>query len=186
MGLSIAQYGQSKFSNEIAGFGGGNRPAAKKPEEQRAQSPIGWRLDRKPIKFPTDEEDSVSVRPSEKLKAASQSTTSTSELQFEVKTTEGDTVTLSVNAVQESSVDKLSYKSADGSLKVAQKRESSSVQANVAVEGNLSDTELADITKALESLSQGKAIDDLGSLQSASFQYRNRTITAQSQLSFVG
>jgi hypothetical protein len=188
MGLSIAEYGQAKFGNEIANFGGGKRPAAAgKPQEATGSAPVGYRLDRKPVKLQTDGEEGISVRPpQEKLKVGSKSTTSASELQFQVKTAEGDTVTLSVSALRESSVDKLSYKSADGSLKVAQKRESSSVQASIAVEGNLSQAELADISKALESLSQGKAIEDLGTLESASFQFRNRTVTRQSQLSVVG
>jgi hypothetical protein len=124
-------------------------------------------------------------RAPERLRATSRSSTSTSELQFQVKTAEGDTVTLSVNAVQQSTYDKVSYKSADGSLKVAQKSESSSLQANLSVEGDLSEAELADISKALASLSQGKNVEDLGTLESASFQFNNRTIHTQGRLSLV-
>ena len=202
MGLSIAQYGQSQFSSEIANLGGGNRAVANRREGrgQRTESPErteqqkvpqypGRRPDRKPAEIPstsTEEAPPTQVRAPERLKASSRSSTSTSELQFQVKTAEGDTVTLSVNAVEQSSVDKVSYKSEDGSLKVAQKTQSSSIQANLSVEGDLSEEELADISKALESLSQGKSIEDLGTLESASFQYNNRTIYTQSQLSYLG
>lgn len=180
MGLSIAQYGHAQFNNEIVNFGGGRgngrarqaeTPAP--PTERRSQG-----LEKKRVESPAE-------RAPERLKATSKSSTTTSELQFQVKTAEGDTVTLSVNAVQQSTYDKVSYKSADGSLKVAQKAESSTLQANLAVEGDLSEAELADISKALESLSQGKDVEDLGSLESASFQYNSRTIYTQSRLSLV-
>ncbi len=192
MGLSIAQNGQSQFRSEVSQFGGenranrGQRAESAEPTENRVPQYRGRRPDRKPAEVPftsTEEAPPARVREQDRLKATSRSFTSTSELQFQVKTAEGDTVTLSVNAVLQSSVDKVSYKSEDGFLKVSQKTQSSSIQANLSVEGDLSEEELADISKALESLSQGKEIEDLGTLESASFQYNNRTIYTQSQLS---
>jgi hypothetical protein len=124
--------------------------------------------------------------PSEKLRALSTSSSSTSELQFQVKTAEGDTVTLSLSAVQQSSLDKVSYRSPDGSLKAAQSSQSDSLNASLTVEGDLNEAELADIAKALSALSQGKTLDSLGTLASAQFSYSNRSSYTQTQISYVG
>jgi hypothetical protein len=184
MGLSIARYGQDGGSHLSTAYhdngglgkkrgGGGGRIADTGGEEPSVEGRVGRRYAFDPL-------------PPERLKVRSQSATTTSALQFQVKTAEGDTVTLSVNAVQQSSVDKVSYRSQDGSVRAAQSAQSNSIQANVSVEGNLSEQELADISKALESLSQGKTLDSLGTLESASFQFSSRTEYSRNRLTYVG
>lgn len=180
MGLSIARYGQDGGSHLCTACQD-NAPrgrGARRVNEGSGEETAGKSRVRGP--------ETLDPVVPERLRAKSRTETSTSALQFQVKTSEGDTVTLSVNAVQQSSSDRVSYQSKDGSLRASQRTQSSSIQANVSVEGNLSEEELADISKALETLSQGKTLESLGTLESASFQYNNRTVSSQSQLSYVG
>jgi hypothetical protein len=166
MGLSLARYGQDCVACQDAPSSG-NREVKNRGAERAERG------------------QTERVRP-ERLRASSQTSTSTSDLQFRVKTAEGDTVTLSINAVQQSTLDQASYRGSGGTLEAGQRTQQNSLSASLAVDGNLSEQELKDIQSVLTSLSQGKPVTELGTIESAQFSYTNTTTYSQGNFSYLG
>lgn len=98
-----------------------------------------------------------------------------SETKFElkVKTDEGDVVTIKIARSYEAE----SGRVRGGGVRYGERRVSSSEQASIEIEGDISETEAADIKKLLDSLgsggpgSSGNQSTDLASLESYSFNY---------------
>ena len=122
-------------------------------------------------------------------KASSTTRTNQSSLQFQVRTAEGDTVTLSIQAQQLSSVSRASYRTpgqGGGAAKVYESSQSNTLNASVTVQGSLSDEELQDIAKVLTALSQGKTVTDAGTVAAASYSYTNQTSVDRVRVSVQG
>ncbi len=122
-------------------------------------------------------------------KASSTTRTNQSSLQFQVRTAEGDTVTLSIQAQQLSSVSRASYRTpgqGGGAAKAYESSQSNTLNASVTVQGSLSDEELQDIAKVLTALSQGKTVTDAGTVAAASYSYTNQTSVDRVRVSVQG
>lgn len=123
-------------------------------------------------------------------KASNTTRTNQSSLQFQVRTAEGDTVTLSIQAQQMSNLSRASYRTpgqgGSGAAKVYESSQSNTLNASVTVQGSLSDEELQDIAKVLTALSQGKAVTDAGTVAAASYSYTNQTSVDRVRVSVQG
>ncbi len=121
-----------------------------------------------------------------RFRASSATQTNQSQLSFQVKTAEGDTVTLSIQSLQQSEFDRVSYRSSNGQkINAASLTATNSLQAALTVEGSLSDAELQDIQKALAALSQGQQPTDVGTLASATYSYQNEISVDRTRISFA-
>ena len=105
--------------------------------------------------------------PSRNNEVKRESARSSTKIEFQVKTDEGDTVTLSLS------------QSERGSVQGDRSRYESKFAASVAVEGSLNEQELQDIQRVLAAFSQGQTVDDLGSLSEARY-------SAKSSFSYFG
>lgn len=121
-------------------------------------------------------------------KASSTTRTSQSTLQFQVRTADGDTVTLSIEARQLSSTSRASYRAPGqhGVAKVYESSQSSTLNANVSVEGSLSDAELQDIVEVFSALSQGRTVTGAETVAEASYSYTNQTSVDRVRVSVQG
>jgi hypothetical protein len=101
--------------------------------------------------------------------------------QLEIKTQDGDTVTLSF--ASRSLEQSQSLRTPNGYVQSQQS--SSSFEFNLSIEGNLSDAEVADIKKVIESLNNpAPPSNDLGSLESYSYAYQRASTFSASTLSY--
>lgn len=122
-------------------------------------------------------------------KASSTTRTNQSSLQFQVRTAEGDTITLSIQAQQLSNVSRASYRAhgpGGGAAKVYESSQSNTLNASVTVQGSLSDEELQDVAKVLAALSQGKAVADASTVAAASYSYTNQFTVDRVRVSVQG
>ena len=106
--------------------------------------------------------------------------TDSSALKLTVRTDEGDTVEISLAARAETTSGKASWRGAQGSAKVAEQSSSSSLTAEVKVDGNLSGQEVADIQHLLESLGSGGQAESPADNSLAAYDYsytRTREVT---------
>ena len=109
--------------------------------------------------------------------------TDSSALKLTVRTDEGDTVEISLAARTESTSGKASWRGTQGSAKVAEQSSSSSLTAEVKVDGNLSDKEVADIQHLLESLGSGGQAESPADNSLAAYDYsytQTREVTQSS------
>jgi hypothetical protein len=120
------------------------------------------------------------------LRAAQRSLQTQQSAQLEIKTQDGDTVTLSF--ASRSLEQSQSIRTPKGYAESQQS--SSSFEFNLSIEGNLSDAEVADIKKVIEGLnnpaqlSEDLASSDLGSLESYSYAYQRSSTFSASTLSY--
>lgn len=120
------------------------------------------------------------------LRAAQRSLQTQQSAKLEIKTQDGDTVTLSF--ASRSFEQSQSIRTPNGYAQSQQS--SSSFEFNLAIEGNLSDAEVADIKKVIEDLNnpalplQDLASNDLGSLESYSYAYQSSSTFSASTLSY--
>ena len=161
------------------------RPVGRQTFDVRPIAPQGLAARPAFVARPASRPQAAAVAPVESPKAKVGSSSDDAELHFQVRTSEGDIVTLSVNTVHASA--------GGGSLRGFQQGDpSTSIETSLSVQGSLSDKELEDITKALEAYSQGKTLDNLGSLESADYSYQSRSPNAnayqqqQQLLSYLG
>jgi hypothetical protein len=106
--------------------------------------------------------------------------TDTSALKLKVRTDEGDTVEISLAARTEQSSARGSWRGAQGTARVSEQSSSSSLTAQVKVDGNLSDQEVADIQHLLESLGSGGQAENPADNSLAAYDYsytRTREVT---------
>ena len=161
------------------------RPVGRQTFDVRPIAPQGLAARPAFVARPASRPQAAAVAPVESPKAKVGSSSDDAELHFQVRTSEGDIVTLSVNTVHASA--------GGGSLRgFQQDDQTTSIETSLSVQGSLSDKELEDITKALEAYSQGKTLDNLGSLESADYSYQSRSPNAnayqqqQQLLSYLG
>jgi hypothetical protein len=106
--------------------------------------------------------------------------TDSSALKLTVRTDEGDTVEISLAARTESTSEKASWRGPQGTAKVSEKSSSSSLSAQIKVDGDLSDQEVADIQHLLESLGSGGQAESSADNSLAAYDYsytRTREVT---------
>jgi hypothetical protein len=92
-----------------------------------------------------------------------------SSLTLKVRTAEGDTVELSLNATSLKQLETGSAQTSQGTAQVNQASESDTLDFKVKIKGDLSDKEVSDIASLIQSLETGKPLDSsLSSLSSFS------------------
>lgn len=114
--------------------------------------------------------------------------TDTSTLTLRVRTDDGDTVEISLAAQSQQTSGRASWRGAGGAAGATEQTSSSSLSAQVKVDGNLSDQEVADIQHLLESLSSGGQADNLADNSLAAYDYsqsRTHEVTRESVAVFA-
>lgn len=125
--------------------------------------------------------DSQAAPRTRELRAAQRSLQTQQSAKLEIKTQDGDTVTLSF--ASRSLEQSQSIRTPNGYAQTQQS--SSSFEFNLAIEGNLSDAEVADIKKVIEGLNNpAPASNDLGELESYSYAYQRSSTFSASTLSY--
>ena len=110
------------------------------------------------------------VRPVARIRSHEESNQSA--LTLKVKTAEGDTVELSIDATSLKQTETGTASTPNGTATASTASESDSLNFKVKVQGNLSDQEVTDITKLIQSLASGQPIDSpLTSLSSFQGSY---------------
>jgi hypothetical protein len=124
------------------------------------------------------------IRPQERLRARSETQRESYSLDLTVRTAEGDTVKISVAALQQSEHTRLSYRDGRARLEAGSSATLSGFAATIEVEGDLNEQEIADIKKILATAqSQGAgAPQSLKSLESFALAYQHQVERAQTRV----
>jgi hypothetical protein len=104
-----------------------------------------------------------------------------------VRTAEGDTVELSLNATSLKQLETGSAQTPQGTAQVNQASESDTLDFKVKIKGDLSDKELSDITSLIQSLETGKPLDSsLSSLSAFTGSFSQSQSIRDSGVSLYG
>ncbi|MEI9811145.1 MAG: hypothetical protein WDO18_00065 [Acidobacteriota bacterium] len=111
------------------------------------------------------------------------SQTDSSSLKLTLRTDEGDTVEISIEALRQRTTGRANASGPNGGT-ARTKSASDSLTASVSVKGDLSDQEIEDIQKLLRALSSGQAPQDVAdsSLDSYDFRYQRSSQVARAQI----
>ena len=125
------------------------------------------------------------VRPVARIRSQTQSTQSS--LKLKVRTAEGDTVELSLDANHVQQVDRGYARTAHSAAKTNQSTQSDSLDFNVSIKGNLNDQELSDIKSLIQSLTTGQdSGSPLSSLSAYQGAFSQTTGSQKSTLTLYG
>lgn len=123
-------------------------------------------------------------RPQERLKASSQTNKESFSLELTVRTTEGDTVKISVAALQQSEQTRLTTRDGRSKLSAESSSSLSGFAATIEVEGDLNEQEVADIQKLLATVqSKGaSAPQSMKTLESFALAYQYQVERSQTRV----
>jgi hypothetical protein len=107
--------------------------------------------------FQPSRQTTQSDRPTARVRVHTESTQSS--LTLKVRTAEGDTVELSLNASDVKETDRGYARTSQGKVQYKGSSEATSVDLKLKINGDLNDKELADIKSLLQSLETGQPVD---------------------------
>jgi len=124
------------------------------------------------------------------VNASAKTTRDTSAFKLKLRTAEGDTVEISLDAQNQSSTERASASAADGKISQQSNSQSDSLTVAVKVTGNLSDGELSDIQGLLKSLAGGDTPQagqgELDTISAYQYSYQQTHEVSRAKLQLYG
>jgi hypothetical protein len=123
-------------------------------------------------------------------RSAMRSVKDSSSLKLTLKTAEGDTVEISLNAQSLRQRERSSARGTDGQISYKSDSRSNSLTAAVNVTGNLNDSEIEDIKSLLQSLASGDSpqagVGDLDTISGYQYSYQRTREVRNAQVEMYG
>jgi hypothetical protein len=123
-------------------------------------------------------------------RATTRVTKESSSLKLTLRTTEGDTVEISLDALNSNQTSRAFASGPEGRIQQKTEARSSSLSASVSVTGDLSNAELVDIKELLQSLSSGGApqagVGELDTVSAYQYSYQHAREVSQARVELYG